>query len=64
MSHVGGYFIGIDFTDRGRSYLMQTFRMRLNQKDGLGSYQKVKTISAPFHKSLINKSILTQQNLK
>lgn len=48
MAYVGGYFLAIDWTDRGSSNFTQIYRQSPKQKDGLGPYQKVKITFVPY----------------
>jgi 2-keto-4-pentenoate hydratase/2-oxohepta-3-ene-1,7-dioic acid hydratase in catechol pathway len=48
LQHVGGYFIGIDFTDRGKTALIQTSRPMQRRVDCLGLLPNVKITSVQF----------------
>ena len=47
-SHIGGYFIGIDFSDRSKQLIRQMSRTMPKLKDCLGNLPKDKTSSALF----------------
>jgi 2-keto-4-pentenoate hydratase/2-oxohepta-3-ene-1,7-dioic acid hydratase in catechol pathway len=55
MSHVGGYFIGIDLTDRGIKILIKICKVQQKQKGFHGHSQKDKIIFAQFLSLLNNK---------
>lgn len=51
MSHVGGYFIGIDFTDRGNTQDKQISRMKLRPRAFHGHWPNARITSVPSHPS-------------
>lgn len=62
MGHVGGYFIGIDFSDRGKSDIMETSKTKQSQKECPGHWQNVRIIFAQYRHYSAKKMILILLN--